>query len=232
MGGVNSLQHYLLDLPVKILYTIFMDNYIPITREVMSEYKNSLYYYGETIYLLTNYQTLWYNKTSRELQLNLDLQQRDAVFQALGVSRTTFSKWWGRLGSDEVIRTEGYLCLMPFQVWEKYAAKIQDMPAKTRNVYTKVFMYLYFNISASSNQWGNSVENIAAVLKMDHSKTSEIIIWLETNGFIERSNYASSYGLSRNYFLPKQYWTDARLYEEEQLKTQKSLASYKKVNYN
>jgi len=35
---------------------------------------------------------------------------------------------------------------------------------------------MYMNISAFNNQWGNSVENIAAQLKMDHSTVSEIMI--------------------------------------------------------
>ena len=209
-----------------------MDNYIPISKEVLQEYSNSLYYYAVSIKLLTNYQVLWYNKSSRELQINLGLERRDAVFQALKVSRTTFYKWWGKLTQDFVVRTEGYLCLMPYPVWEKFAALIDDMPIKSKNLYTRVFLFMYFNISANSNQWGNSVENIAAALKMDHSKVSEILIWTEQKGLIERSNYASSYGLSRNYYLPRELWTDARLYEEEQLKMKKSLATSQNISYN
>lgn len=209
-----------------------IENLLPITQELLTEWHSDTYYYIYFIRNLSQIENIWYKEETREFECTLDILKKGAVFEASGVSYQTILKKWKKFLANTISRpgqtiyrceTNHYMCFMPFAVWDVFADEMAVLKSKTRNIYTRVFLYVYMSISAFNNQWGHSVEAIARELEMDHSTVSEIMIWLEKHGFIERSNYYAQKDIPRNYFLPKELWTDARIHEEEIMKSQKVL---------
>lgn len=171
-----------------------IEKLLPITQELLDDWHSDTYYYIYFIRQLAQIENIWYKEETREFECTLDILKKGAVFQASGVSYQTILKKWKKLLANTIERpgqlvyrceTNHYMCFMPFAVWDVFADAMTDLKSKTRNIYTRVFLYMYMNISAFNNQWGNSIENIAAQLKMDHSTVSEIMIWLEERGFLK-----------------------------------------------
>ena len=163
------------------------------------------------------------------LTMSLDTTRRDAVFEAIKVSRKTFNAWWKKLASKvkeinnsifwvATFSTDKFMCFMPFEVWDKFAEVIEDLAPKTKNIYTRVYLYIYMNISAQKGLWGHSIEAIARELKMNHSLVSSIVINLEECGLIERSSYSAEEGMSRKYALPEALWDSGMQYRERKMK--------------
>lgn len=121
--------------------------------------------------------------------------------EASGLSRQTFDAVAKKV--PEMQELDGsFVILVPIKLIDHWAEWLQNQSPKSREVWTRLYFYIYFNSCAFTSGYQDSVENIAATLKMGHSDVSHKLIELENANFLRRSNYASVAQLARCYTIP------------------------------
>lgn len=152
----------------------------------------------------TNLQWIDYD-TARE---NFLLFKLNKPLSRGNISRTT---WYDKMHLLETLEMPGntdFICLMPRNVLDMLLNTIKPLGAKEKNTICKVFCYIYYHSMWTTNGWySHSREMIAQDLKMNKTRLSDAVKFLEQHGFLARSNYLVGIE-SRTYYIPEFLWTE------------------------
>ena len=121
--------------------------------------------------------------------------------QLLNVDPKTYSKV--RFLKVDEVRTDDFVVLMPFEIWEEFVKVSRELKTGRRKTVARVFVYFYYWCTRFGI-WGRSRERLVKDLNIDRVHLAESIEWLESKGFLIRSDF-HWYGdtiYSRSYIIP------------------------------
>ena len=110
----------------------------------------------------------------------------------------------------EVRFFEGFVVLMPFEVWDKLFDVIKNKTTKEKKTLARLYIYLYYWSMRNLGSYSHARTQIMFEIYMSKDDISEGTDFLESCGLIHKGDYSvlDSYRKARTYFIPEEDWSD------------------------
>ena len=115
----------------------------------------------------------------------------------------------------EVRFFEGFVVLMPFEVWDKLYEAVKNKSTREKKTIVRLYLYLYYWAMRNLGSYTHARMSIALELLMNKDSISGDTDYLESCGLLRKGDYSvlDSCRRARTYFIPEELWTDRCRYE-------------------
>ncbi len=188
---------------------------IPLTQTILDNHRIDLFYFLTACWVCGKNLHYNFDDYSQTYSFNLTLD-KPKLRVKMNVGRSS-----SPMKYDEIQVSGGeFIALIPDTVYEKWFNWVMTKNVRSRNHYTYLYFYLYFNIMHTKYGWSHSIEQMEKELNMGHGDICKRIAEFETDKLIERSPYqfnAGGFSLSRTYWIPDELKTEEKKYEDARL---------------
>ena len=157
-------------------------NYIPLTNSLIANHLPKLYIFGTMMRHQLELCIPTFASSTLFLRLNDDFMSSR---KACGMHRNNFYPAAKSIELEQLYQGE-FISLMPHKVWDKFSEFLKRYPMRSRNSFTKLYLYIWHNSMAHTKSVGfyHSAEELAAALNMGRNEISEKTKILVENEFI------------------------------------------------
>ena len=179
-------------------------NYLPINTDIIAQHHSDCWAYY--CYLRRTVQDTYMN-FDRNITIKLTLREEqpdDRIYADL--CRSSWTKYKTNWEKKQVLILDTPTTMMPLQVFDILYDLIKQLPIRSRNSYLVLYLLLYYRCHSALNDYGITVERLAAELKTNHSLISQRLKFFIDAGFLRRmGKYNPDLGIPYRYFIPSEY---------------------------
>ena len=179
---------HLVDKVSFLTYTVLMI-YIPITQNILSKHKNTIFYY--CLHYQLNTQGQMIELTTKPISIKTWLRQDNTVIGAEAQVSREMSRRRKFESYEEF--SENSIGLLPLSLFEELKQALFTLPTRSRNSTLRLFLYLYLGMRRNV-VFHVSIETTSVDIQMSTKQVSQKIRWWMERGFLERvGTYNFSY---------------------------------------
>ena len=177
-------------------------NYLPINLNILNTHNADCWAYYCYLYRTTTHTFMNFNNNSITIKLTLRAEvPADREFADL--CRSSWSKYHSTWEKQQLLIIDTPTTMMPHEVFEKLYEVIMRLSVRSRNSYFRLYMYMYYHCHNTLNDYGTTIERLAAELQTNHSLISSRIKYFIDAGLLRRmGKFNPELGIPYRYFIP------------------------------
>lgn len=116
---------------------------------------------------------------------------------------------------------EGFVVLMPFEVWDKLYEAVKNKTTREKKTLVRLYLYLYYWSMRNLGSYSHARTQIMFEIYMSKDNISNGTDYLESCGLLRKGDYSvlDENRRARTYFIPEELWTDRCRAEVEKAST-------------
>lgn len=177
-------------------------NYLPINQNILDNHKADCWAYYCYLYKCTKHTHLNFMNT---ITINISIDAAKSRFGRAyaDLGSTVWSKYKAEWETDQILIVGTPTTMMPFPVFEKVHDVIMTLPSRSRSSYCRLYLYLYYMCHTHKNDYGVTIDRLAAALTGNTRDLCAKIAHMIDAGLLRRmGKYNPDLGIPYRYFIP------------------------------
>lgn len=176
---------------------------LPINQTLLNDHAADCWAFYCYLYKSVTRTYCNFSPTSITINLTLDAGKSMSGRLFAGLGPSVWNKYKHEWPRDKLLIVDEPTTMLRLDVFEKAHSKILPLAARSRTGYLRCFLYMYFMCHKHNNDFGISINRLAAELGSNTNDICTKIKFFIDAGLLRRmGKYNADLGMTYRYFIP------------------------------